>query len=550
MPEQTNSKPTFVDEIVNAFRTGTRCFLCCGPGSYDYVSPTTTRPLDFLAEHLYKIGRRVFILDFARGLRPYPIPENVRGCGEIVSTTLRITFEPLKPNEWSRHLGSGTDFLELLDVMLHQPEAGRCAFLCEQAELAFPASPVMTNEDRRRIQLVRSWATDKSLLYTLVEEARSRTTSPMIVFFASSRVSVHPLLTAADSGIELIEMPLPDLESRRAFIAQRAQDLRLEIDVDRVARITGGLRLSRIRSLLIDARRSGSFSEEKMANQRARSIAQEFGEILELLDGKVGLEDLKGSTLVRQFLLKEIVPYLHKDPHKLPSGILFTGPPGTGKTLLVAALAKSAGVAAAKLSIGRLLGRYVGESEENLERALACISALRPVIVCIDEVEQQLQRGEGSDGGVERRVFARILEAMSGLDSFPPGEVFWVAATNRVDLLDPALLRPGRFEFVVPILPPTDQERLEIMRNIVPALSDPTTDEQAAFTGATKLFTGADLAALAKAAERHGDISWPLLIALARVRKPLAARNQDFNLMMQQAINLCSDERLLPKEQS
>lgn len=287
-----------------------------------------------------------------------------------------------------------------------------------------------------------------------------------------------------------------------------------------------------------------------MANQRARSIAQEFGEILELLDGKVGLEDLKGSTLVRQFLLKEIVPYLHKDPHKLPSGILFTGPPGTGKTLLVAALAKSAGVAAAKLSIGRLLGRYVGESEENLERALACISALRPVIVCIDEVEQQLQRGEGSDGGVERRVFARILEAMSGLDSFPPGEVFWVAATNRVDLLDPALLRPGRFEFVVPILPPTDQERLEIMRNIVPALSDPTTDEQAAFTGATKLFTGADLAALAKAAERHGDISWPLLIALARVRKPLAARNQDFNLMMQQAINLCSDERLLPKEQS
>jgi SpoVK/Ycf46/Vps4 family AAA+-type ATPase len=232
----------------------------------------------------------------------------------------------------------------------------------------------------------------------------------------------------------------------------------------------------------------------------------------------------------------------------MPSGILLAGPPGTGKTFLVSTTAYEAGVAAVKLNAGRLLGEYVGTSERNLEKALTCIRSLAPVIVMIDEIEQQFQRGSADGTGVERRIFGRILEEMSGSSGSKRGEVIWFAATNRIDLVDSALKRPGRFDRIVPILPPSDQERWDILQTKFHAQFDTT--QQQAFLQATKSYTGADLeGVLIKATELAWDKGLKqidaniLLEALSWIRP--SSSEKEVERMILASLEYCNDLSLV-----
>ena len=173
------------------------------------------------------------------------------------------------------------------------------------------------------------------------------------------------------------------------------------------------------------------------------------------------------------------------------------GAPGTGKTVMVEATAKEAAVNAVQLRLSKILGRYVGDSERNLEKALELISSMTPCLVFIDEIDQQFSRGTGGEGdsGVSNRLFARVMEFAA--DTSHRGQVVIMAATNRPDLLDAAVKRPGRFDKKVVFVPPaTPEQRLEIVRAIGRKYEFGVDEILPSILHGTAGWTGAELEAL------------------------------------------------------
>jgi AAA family ATPase len=154
-----------------------------------------------------------------------------------------------------------------------------------------------------------------------------------------------------------------------------------------------------------------------------------------------------------------------------PKGILLYGPPGGGKTMAARALACESGVNFLAVKGGEIFQKYVGESERALREIFRKARAASPAIIFLDEVDaiayrRQGMSGSGSSGGggssVSERVLTTLLMELDGLE--PLLNVIIVAATNRPDVLDPALLRPGRVDRLIFIPPPDKQSRIHILK--------------------------------------------------------------------------------------
>jgi len=179
-----------------------------------------------------------------------------------------------------------------------------------------------------------------------------------------------------------------------------------------------------------------------------------------------------------------------------PKGVLLHGPPGTGKTLIAKAVANEIDANFQTISGPEIMSKYYGESEEQLREVFEQAEEDSPAIVFIDELDSIApERGEAS-GDVERRVVAQLLSLMDGLDE--RGEVVVIAATNRVDAIDPALRRGGRFDREIEIGVPDKEGRMEILQ--VHTRGMPLADgvELERYADNTHGFVGADLEQLAK----------------------------------------------------
>jgi transitional endoplasmic reticulum ATPase len=179
-----------------------------------------------------------------------------------------------------------------------------------------------------------------------------------------------------------------------------------------------------------------------------------------------------------------------------PKGVLLHGPPGTGKTLIAKAVANEIDANFQTISGPEIMSKYYGESEEQLREVFEQAEEDAPAIVFIDELDSIApERGEAS-GDVERRVVAQLLSLMDGLDE--RGEVVVIAATNRVDAIDPALRRGGRFDREIEIGVPDKEGRMEILQ--VHTRGMPLADgvELERYADNTHGFVGADLEQLAK----------------------------------------------------
>jgi cell division protease FtsH len=184
--------------------------------------------------------------------------------------------------------------------------------------------------------------------------------------------------------------------------------------------------------------------------------------------------DIGGYAKVKQRLQQEILDVLaHKDTLNdpeavkrvealLPRGMIFWGPPGTGKTLFAKAMASSLGAAVQVVSGPELKSRWVGESEENLRQIFVRARQAAPSIIVFDELDSfAAARGTFTGSGVEHSMVNQLLTEMDG---FRKEElVFVVGTTNFVESLDPALLRPGRFEFQLCIPYPNSADRRAIL---------------------------------------------------------------------------------------
>jgi len=181
-----------------------------------------------------------------------------------------------------------------------------------------------------------------------------------------------------------------------------------------------------------------------------------------------------------------------------PQGVLLHGPPGTGKTLLAKAVANETSASFFSIAGPEIISKYYGESEQQLREIFEDATEESPSIIFIDELDSIAPKREDVTGEVERRVVAQLLTMMDGLES--RGQVIVIAATNRVDSVDPALRRPGRFDREIEIGVPDETGREEILQihtRGMPLSDDVNLQHLASETHG---FVGADIESLTKEA--------------------------------------------------
>jgi transitional endoplasmic reticulum ATPase len=181
-----------------------------------------------------------------------------------------------------------------------------------------------------------------------------------------------------------------------------------------------------------------------------------------------------------------------------PKGVLLYGPPGTGKTLIAKAVASESGAHFISIAGPEVISKYYGESEQRLREVFEEARENSPSIIFIDELDSIAPRREEVTGEVERRVVAQLLTMMDGLEE--RGQVVVIGATNRVDAIDAALRRPGRFDREIEIGVPSELDRIEIFKihtRGMPLAEDVRIEF---LSQQTHGFVGADLAALAREA--------------------------------------------------
>jgi transitional endoplasmic reticulum ATPase len=198
----------------------------------------------------------------------------------------------------------------------------------------------------------------------------------------------------------------------------------------------------------------------------------------------------------------ELFRQLGVDP---PSGVLLHGPPGTGKTLIARAVANEVDAYFETISGPEIVSKFKGESEEKLRETFARATANAPAVVFIDEIDS-IAGTRDDDADMENRLVAQLLTLMDGLES--RGRVVVIGATNRVDSIDPALRRGGRFDREIEIGAPGEAGRREVLdvhTRGMPLAEDVDLDRYAARTHG---FVGADLASLVKEAAMIALRDW------------------------------------------
>ncbi len=239
------------------------------------------------------------------------------------------------------------------------------------------------------------------------------------------------------------------------------------------------------------------------------NIKKEMNESQELI------KEIKKKVYVNDEILNEIVPllvsiknksYIGKRP---PRGILFYGPPGTGKTLLMNTLVENLQLSKKLIIRGpEIISEYYGKSESRLRQIFAIAKELASkenlAIIYIDELDSIAPRRDMVRGELEPRLVGQLLTLMDGLESEEKnqdGHVIVIGSTNRLEALDPALRRPGRFDLEIEFFPPNEKERREILKillknEIKEKIGTPILENENDLDEIAKLtngFTGADL---------------------------------------------------------
>ncbi|CAI5744986.1 unnamed protein product [Peronospora destructor] len=218
--------------------------------------------------------------------------------------------------------------------------------------------------------------------------------------------------------------------------------------------------------------------------------------------------DIGGQDALKQ-ALREVVEWPLQHPEAFtrmgirpPKGVLLYGPPGCSKTLTAKALATESGMNFIAIKGPELFSKWVGESEQQVRDVFRKARAASPTVIFFDEIDALAStRGTGGSSGASDRVLSQLLTELDGLE--PLKRVLVVAATNRPDLLDPALVRPGRIDRALYVSPPDVFAREQILRihtRQTPLASDVSMTELAI---ATARYSGAELQALCREAALH-----------------------------------------------
>lgn len=353
-------------------------------------------------------------------------------------------------------------------------------------------------------------------------------------------------------GDDITKGLLPDYDERladiHAAIKQYANDeCAWDLTPVEFARISGGLRLIDMEDIMMRAYYQGALTFDLIRERKDQIIESQYAAVLELAEPTFGFERIGELNHIKAFMRDDIMsPVRNGDLLNVPKGVLFVGPPGTGKSLIAQAAARELGFNMVILNFARIYGQYVGNTERNLERALLAIKSLAPTIVFIDELDQAVSRNSTGQSDPSSRVFKRLLEFMA--DPALQGRVIFMAATNRPDLLDSALMRPGRFDIRLPFFPPEENGRQEILRIELKARGIQIDSVPQMVLDATNGWTGAELAGLARKAAtlcRKEGIS--PTAALEKAGKRLLSSTDEVDFFIKLALLAVNDLDLIPE---
>jgi transitional endoplasmic reticulum ATPase len=327
-----------------------------------------------------------------------------------------------------------------------------------------------------------------------------------------------------------IVIPIPDRNGRHEILAIHSRGMPLAADVDlrHLAAITHGFVGADLEALCREAamiclRRimpAIDFAAAQIPYEALMKLEVHMGDFLEALREvepsairevfvevpEVHWEDVGGLDEIKQQLIEAVEwPLQHQELFAEarvtpPKGVLLSGPPGCGKTLLAKAVANETQVNFISVKGPELLSKYVGESERGVREVFRKAKQAAPSILFFDEIDALVPtRGLATaDSHVTERVISQFLTELDGVEEL--GDVLVLGATNRLDMLDVALLRPGRFDLVLEI-PLPDEEGRKAIFNVglrgKPVAADVHVDELAA---STENFTGADIQAVCKRA--------------------------------------------------
>ena len=365
-------------------------------------------------------------------------------------------------------------------------------------------------------------------LLTLMDGLQSR--GRVVVIGATNRIeAVDPALRRPGRFDREIEIPPPDRRARKEILAVHTRNVPLaeDVDLDKLADMTHGYTGADLAALVKEAAMSAlrRFLRDKtidlskpippdllsqlrvemkdflqaMNSVQPTLIREVFVEVPEVRWSDIGgLEDVKQQ-------LREAVEWPLKYPQlfekmgiRPPKGILLYGPPGVGKTLLAKAAATESEANFIAVNGPEILSKWVGESEKAIREIFRRARMVAPVIIFFDEIDA-IAPVRGHDvSGVTDRIVNQLLTEMDGIK--PLRGVVVIAATNRPDLVDPALLRPGRFDRVIYVPPPDKKARLEILKihtRKIPLAEDVDLNKLAEMTEG---YSGADLEALVREA--------------------------------------------------
>lgn len=287
------------------------------------------------------------------------------------------------------------------------------------------------------------------------------------VFIISGQLVIPPEL---ENLITVFDMPMPDDEIIRQLITDYAteNELRLSGDVlDELTLSLRGMNEFQVKQCLnIAFQRSGRLSanDRELFLQQKEQLIKKSG-LLEMVPVKEKIEDIGGLDNLKQWLekKKKIFDNLSRALRygvDTPKGIMLVGMPGCGKSLAAKATAKLFNMPLIRLDIGRLLGKYVGESENNMRKALKLAEASSPCVLWIDEIEKAFAGIGSANSEVTTRLFGQFLTWMQEKDN----EVFIVATANDITKLPPEFLRKGRFDELFFVDFPSATERELILR--------------------------------------------------------------------------------------
>jgi len=422
------------------------------------------------------------------------------------------------PEIMGKHYGESEE--RIREIFTQAEENAPSIIFIDEIDSIAPKRDEVSGELEKRIV---------SQLLTLMDGMKSR--GKVVVIAATNRPdSIDPALRRPGRFDREIEIGIPDDEGRFDILSIHTRGMPIDekVDLKQISKITHGFVGADLEVLAKEAAMKSlrrilpeiDYDEEKISSEILEKIqitSNDFRDALKEVspsalrevqvqvpnvswDDVGGLDDLKEE-------LKEAVewPIKYKDAYdyvdvEAPKGILLHGPPGTGKTMIAKALAKMTESNFISIKGPELLSKWVGESEKGVREIFRKARQVAPCIIFLDEVDALVPRrgSGGSDSHVTENVVSQILTEIDGLEEL--NNVLIIGATNRLDIVDEALLRPGRFDRIIKVPNPDEKGRqhiFEIHTKKKPLDSNVKISE---IVKITDNFSGAEIAAVANRA--------------------------------------------------